>query len=149
MAMLDRRFRITKRNPSAPIMHYGFTYTEDNVLHCARHRQLLPPGLEDEQVDVDQAARRLFMAEVLVRKYLESQLQVRIFAESVLAPERPFGMFALYSNYTRRRLRRSDDDEWDILEALKYELNIEEKRQAQWYWDIRYKSRYANMHKIS
>lgn len=140
MDMLDKRFRITKRNPSAPTMHYGLTLTKENILHCALNRQLLPPGYQDEWEDVTEEARRLFIALALVKKYIEHELQVPLYLENILSPERQMGMFALYSNHTRRRLRQSDDEEWEVLEFMKRELDVQEQT-ARWYWDNRHGSR--------
>ncbi|KZV73497.1 hypothetical protein PENSPDRAFT_663017 [Peniophora sp. CONT] len=145
MAFLDRRFRISKANPSAPTMHFGLEITDDNVMYCAHKRRLLPPILQNKNDDPEEESRRLSIASMIVKDYLERSQKVRLSLETPVSPEGSF-VFSLYSNYTRRRLRRPNTEKL-ILNFMREELNMGPEHTAKWYWDMDYgtdyKSQYA------
>ncbi|KZV76969.1 hypothetical protein PENSPDRAFT_730726 [Peniophora sp. CONT] len=144
MAILDRRFRITKTNPSAPTLHFGLAFTKDNIMHCANTHQLLPAMFQDEETDPKRASRRFSVAIMAVKDYLERSQKVMLSCEIPLSPEGS-AIFSLYSNYTRRRLRRPQTEKL-ILNFMREELNIDQDQEhlAKWYWDMRHGTDYVS-----
>ncbi|KZV76972.1 hypothetical protein PENSPDRAFT_645723 [Peniophora sp. CONT] len=132
-SFLDERFRKPKANPSCPTLHFGLGFSADNVEYCAHQHQLLPPGKEEEIDDPNAIGHRMSIGVMAVKHHLEVKLGVRLFFEIPFGTEN-LGVYALYTNYTRRRLRRPKTEN-SILVAMRQELNLDPKQMAKWYWD--------------
>ncbi|KZV73500.1 DUF663-domain-containing protein [Peniophora sp. CONT] len=117
-------------------MHFGLEVTDDNIMYCAHRRRLLPPMLQNKDDDPEEESRRLTMATVIVKDYLKNAQKVMLSLVTPLSPEGS-AVFSLYSNYTRRRLRRPNTEKL-ILNFMREELNMGPEHTAKWYWDMDY-----------
>ena len=113
---------------SEPILHFGFGYTKENILYCARKRQLLAPEYYEEQDDEEKEDCRLFIIMMQVKQYLERKLKIHLEIPLAINPGY-MGVFSLYSNHTRHR-RYRPKREGEILNTLRRELDV--RRQAIW-----------------
>ncbi|KZV76991.1 hypothetical protein PENSPDRAFT_645738 [Peniophora sp. CONT] len=137
--VLDERFRV----PSAPTLHFGMSYTKETIMRCALNHHLLSPDLEVEQENVEDEARRIYLAVMAVKRYFERELGVQLFTAAAFVPGQ-LGMFALYSNHTRRKLHKRKAER-SILNFMRQELGGEKQR-AQWYWDRQHGPSYVCEH---
>lgn len=142
MRFLDKRFRISKPNPSAPTIHYGLSVTPDNILHCARNH-ILPPLLWQTPRDgPTEEGLRVCIAVSAVQHHLARAMHVRLFFEVPLGTDY-LGVLAIYTNRTRRTLSRPKPEK-AILNFLRRELDMDENHTAtMWYWDSEHGLRYA------
>ncbi|VDC01911.1 unnamed protein product [Peniophora sp. CBMAI 1063] len=134
--ILDERLR----GPSAPTLHFGLTYTKDDIMRCALKCDLIPTTLHEVRDDAQDEARRIYLVIAAVREYFERTLRLQLFHVAAFIPGQ-LGMFALYSNHTIRKLHRRKAER-PILNFMRQELGIEQQMAA-WYWDIQHGSSYV------
>ncbi|KAI0058553.1 hypothetical protein BV25DRAFT_1919249 [Artomyces pyxidatus] len=118
-----------KKTLYPPELHFGLALTQDELLAYANKHGLVEEDYPDDPLDVFSCRYPVMMC----LRELTDDSTVYIAPPFVPGTVRPI-MVALYSNYTRSKQKLVDEDEREVLDIIRDELNLE-GQPALWYWD--------------
>ncbi|EIN08987.1 hypothetical protein PUNSTDRAFT_134161 [Punctularia strigosozonata HHB-11173 SS5] len=107
-----------------PLFHYGLGVPHDRLVSYAIRKEFIPAGATRMMTCSDRMLRNLTMI-----------CRARIRLAVVVHPIYDF-VLSLYSNFSLCEDELSEDDEDEVIDILKRELNLDPDAEPLWYWDI-------------
>ncbi|KAI0313933.1 hypothetical protein OF83DRAFT_1175203 [Amylostereum chailletii] len=138
----EYQLRRIQRRPDEPLLHYGFIVPPQTCLDFVKKNKLFDDRLREADCDnVDFVSSptltpglRDVIAWVKLLKYLRKKTGVELQSEHPRSPN-AFRMIALYSNYNRHRAQlASADEEAEVIETIKKELDLDPDVPSLWWW---------------
>ncbi|KAI0057672.1 hypothetical protein BV25DRAFT_1841529 [Artomyces pyxidatus] len=130
VAELPRKYVVTRDNPHPPFLAFGFLRTIDQLFAYAQKH-----GLKDDE-DPDEPLTPEFCVFPCLERLREVASEPYLSIVPVFSPtDEEVYVVTLYTNNTMCALQCTDEDEQDILQLLREELEIADP--PMWYWDVR------------
>ncbi|KAI0313934.1 hypothetical protein OF83DRAFT_1139124 [Amylostereum chailletii] len=126
IAQLPVELRPKHPEDGTPLLHYGFVIEEEDIMACAIRNNIIN--------DETKPSQRYLFAVWGVFSFVCRETRALVYHRSPLSIEHKH-MVSLYSNHSIEEDEYDEEDEREIIEIVKRELNIPESTPLMWWWD--------------
>ena len=130
MTQLPDKYRVTKKNPDPPLVHFAIPIDVDVLYQYANEYGLTEylPHLPNMI-----SAKTPFVVTEHLSRYVDYELDLRFpfpyTAESGL-------ILALYNNFNMKSKKLIEEDQEDVIEMVQEALGLHESLRPKWYFDV-------------
>ena len=128
---LPAKYDPSPENPKPPVLNYGIPVTSDDLFKYATWAGKVTYF----KLSPDQVSPRFLWSSVEVLS--DSVIYPLILAEPYFTTPKCHFIVSLYSNYNYKEKQLVDEDEENVIDAIKGELELDSEVKPMWYFDVK------------